>query len=107
MYLSTVYNAEHLKDFKDNSMSRVPDQNGVSLLYITLQMHHSGREPSMCCTLLEFSFILVCCLFDTVEKWQAIRKEQKDKLVTLIHCFYGKTGLTMITTSTLKQVKTV
>ena len=25
---------------------RVSDQNGVSLLYIMLEMHHSGREPS-------------------------------------------------------------
>ena len=29
--------------------SRVPDQNGVSLLYIMLEIHHSGREPSICC----------------------------------------------------------
>ena len=27
---------------------RVPDQNGVSLLYIMLEIHHSGREPLMC-----------------------------------------------------------
>ena len=26
-------------------ISRVPDQNGVSLLYIMLEIHHSGREP--------------------------------------------------------------
>ena len=26
--------------------SRVPDQNGVSLLYIMLEIHHSGQEPS-------------------------------------------------------------
>ena len=24
---------------------RVPDQKGVSLLYIMLEIHHSGREP--------------------------------------------------------------
>ena len=29
-------------------ISRVPDQNGVSLLYIMLEIHHSGREPSIC-----------------------------------------------------------
>ena len=29
-------------------VSRVSDQNGVSLLYIMLEMHHSGREPSVC-----------------------------------------------------------
>ena len=28
------------------SISRVPDQNGVALLYAMLEMHHSGREPS-------------------------------------------------------------
>ena len=28
--------------------SRVPDQNGVSLLYIMLEIHHSGREPLKC-----------------------------------------------------------
>ena len=29
------------------NMSRVPNQNGVSLLYIMLEIHHSGREPSI------------------------------------------------------------
>ena len=28
-------------------ISRVSDQNGVSLLYIKLEIHHSGREPSI------------------------------------------------------------
>ena len=28
--------------------SRVSNQNGVSLLYIMLELHHSGREPSKC-----------------------------------------------------------
>ena len=28
--------------------SRVPNQNGVSLLYIVLEIHHSGRELSKC-----------------------------------------------------------
>ena len=27
---------------------RVPDQNGVSWLYNMLEIHHSGREPSIC-----------------------------------------------------------
>ena len=26
----------------------VSDQNGVSVLYIMLEIHHSGREPSIC-----------------------------------------------------------
>ena len=38
------------------STSRVPDQSGVSLLYIMLQIHHSGREPSKLC-----SVTLLCC----------------------------------------------
>ena len=32
---------------KQDIISRVPDQNGVSLLYIMLEIHHSGREPSL------------------------------------------------------------
>ena len=28
--------------------SRVSDENGVSLLYIMLEIHHSGREPWKC-----------------------------------------------------------
>ena len=28
-------------------ITRVYDQNGVSLLYVMLVMHHSGREPSI------------------------------------------------------------
>ena len=27
---------------------RVSDQNGVSLLYIMHEIHHSGREPLIC-----------------------------------------------------------
>ena len=33
-----------------NDNSRVSIQNGISLLYITLQMHHSGWKPSNCNT---------------------------------------------------------
>ena len=36
-----------------NCISRVPKQNGVSLLYIMLEIHHSGREPS-----ISFGFFL-------------------------------------------------
>ena len=31
---------------QSSSILRVSDQNGVSLLYIMLKIHHSGREPS-------------------------------------------------------------
>ena len=30
------------------NISRVSNQNGVSLLYIMHEIHHSGREPSIC-----------------------------------------------------------
>ena len=33
-----------------NDNSRVSIQNGISLLYITLLMHHSGWKPSNCNT---------------------------------------------------------
>ena len=33
---------------------RVPDENGVSLLYILLEIHHSGREPSLCLVKMAF-----------------------------------------------------
>ena len=29
------------------TVSRVPDQNGISRLYNVLEIHHSGREPSI------------------------------------------------------------
>ena len=29
-------------------MLRVSDHSGISLLYIMLEIHHSGREPSVC-----------------------------------------------------------
>ena len=37
-------NKEHSKGC--GTKSRVPDQNGVYLLYIMLEIPHSGREPS-------------------------------------------------------------
>ena len=36
-----------LKNVITQNILRVPDQNGVSLLYIMLEIHHSGREPSI------------------------------------------------------------
>ena len=35
------------KDRNVENISRVPDQNGVSPLHIMLEIHHSGREPSI------------------------------------------------------------
>ena len=37
-----------LRCWWDFCISRVSDQNGVSLQYIMLEIHHSGREPSIC-----------------------------------------------------------
>ena len=41
-------NNGQLNDAVYRCISRVSDQNGVSLLYIMLEMHHSDREPSIC-----------------------------------------------------------
>ena len=40
-------------------ISSVSDQNGISLLYIMLEIHHSGREPSI--------FNLGCHTFHTID----------------------------------------
>ena len=42
---------------------RVSDQNGVSLLYIMLEIHHSGQEPSLYVLLLIYfmlKYFFVC-----------------------------------------------
>ena len=41
--------------------SRVFDQNGVSLLYIMLEIHLSGREPSKCVLLYTHALYSGCC----------------------------------------------
>ena len=41
------------------NISRVSDQNGVSLLYIMLEIHHSGREPWNF-ALLVWTILVVC-----------------------------------------------
>ena len=49
--------------------SRVSDQNGVSLLYIMLEIHHSERAPSI---IMQYMYICCCCHVeydtDTVRK---------------------------------------
>ena len=42
--------------------SRVPDQNGVSLLYIMLEIHHSDREPLMCAWKRDSDKYLYACM---------------------------------------------
>ena len=47
VWYTTLRVNEFGKPHKDlMKISRVPDQIGVSLLYIMLEIHHSGREPS-------------------------------------------------------------
>ena len=41
--------------------SRVSDQNGVSVLYIMLEMRHSGREPSILLMMLIKVFSIKYC----------------------------------------------
>ena len=38
----------HCNLLKGRCISRVPEQNGASLLYIMIEIHHSGWEPSNC-----------------------------------------------------------
>ena len=51
-------------------ISRVSDQNGVSPLYIMLEIHHVGREPSnyVCCVcddcFLCVMFVYCVCVCD-------------------------------------------
>ena len=43
------------------STLRVSEQNGVSLLHIMLEIHHSGREPLICDAEEEWMVILSFC----------------------------------------------
>ena len=46
-------------------ISRVSDQNGVSLLSVMLEIHHSGRDPSICFTwkvMFKSFCVTKCCV---------------------------------------------
>ena len=43
--------------------SRVPNQNGVSLLYIMLETHHSDQEPSKCVSVSLCVLLSLCLAF--------------------------------------------
>ena len=45
------------------SILKVPVQNGVYLLYIMLEIHHSGREPSICSSFLKPKHCAQRCMF--------------------------------------------
>ena len=42
------------------STLRVPNKNGVSLLYIMLEIHHSGREPLKCTFYDHYHYLQLC-----------------------------------------------
>ena len=46
-HTSTLFQEQTLWIPKKENL-KLSDQNGVSLLYIVLEIHHSGREPSKC-----------------------------------------------------------
>ena len=62
-------------------ISRISNQNGVSLLYFMLQIHHSGREPSIWSVKCFCTYIFPgwekCSWTDIQEIWQ---KKEKAKL---------------------------
>ena len=39
---------------------RVPDQNGASLLFVMLEIHHSGQEPLICVSMSVCFCVCVC-----------------------------------------------
>ena len=62
--LSWMFHHDYLDTYCfDCLISRVSNQNGVSLLCIMLEMHHSGWEFSICMCLV----FLYLHLFSTVE----------------------------------------
>ena len=46
LFLAQADPCAAVADSTIKNISRVPDQNGVCLLYIMLEIDHSGREPS-------------------------------------------------------------
>ena len=45
--ITISYSIAPITTAKSKTVSRVPDQNGVSLLYIVVEIHHSGRQSSV------------------------------------------------------------
>ena len=63
-------------------VSRVPDQNGVSLLYIMLEIHHSGWVPSI------YVCVCVCVCVGEREResyrWGHCVKQKKSAELSII-----------------------
>ena len=47
--ISSESPVEKCLHFKRFNISRIPDQNGISQAYYILEIHNSGREPSIYC----------------------------------------------------------
>ena len=60
-------------------VSRVPDQNSVSLLYIMLEIHHSGQEPSIFNMVKGLHLFLFCFL--SVKRFLIIRSTENTSCV--------------------------
>ena len=58
MTLTCFQSLDHRGDI---DISRVSDQKGMSLLYIMLEIHHSGWEPSICSSLLSVGMTWLIC----------------------------------------------
>ena len=50
-------------------ISRVPDQNGVSQAGYIVEIHHSGREPSIFVCKCNFSFFIMAGLYPPGYDW--------------------------------------
>ena len=54
-YAHSIHSCTHMH------ISRVPDQNGTSQAWYIVEMHHSGREPSIWYTyILSYMYALAC-----------------------------------------------
>ena len=73
-------------------ISRVSDQNGVSLLHIMLEIHHSGREHSICFALLGVCMVTYIYL--------AVRLSVTGQLIGLLETL----GTLSMTARELKQL---
>ena len=64
-------------------VSRVSDQNNISLLYIMLEIHHSGWEPSICVCVCVYESERMC---DQVIERTVVFLALHDKSVFCVWC---------------------
>ena len=70
-------------------ISRVPNQNGVSLLYIMLEIHHSGWEPSIWCDGLHALVTLDLCKWKSCSLKNSSHIDQVSRAETSLTCSTG------------------